>query len=379
MLGGRWDHGYRPDGPPPSVEVPALRPRLLPALLVLAALASACSDDSSAAPLPAETATAPAAPTTAEAAAPTTAPPAAAVAPLTGVATDDPSLADRPVLAVKIENSAAARPQAGLDVADVVYEEIVEGGITRFIALFHSRVPAVIGPVRSARPEDVEVLPAYAPILVYSGARDDVTASLRSSGMALITDDGSGVLTRDPGRARSHDLMGDGPALLEKGAALPGAEPARPVFTHDPEPPAGAVTCAADAPACGEELTVRFSGAAVTGWTYDAGAGVYRRSQNGEPSVVTGPGRIGAANVVVLGMQVGTGGCCDAAGTPFTVTTVVGEGPAVVLRDGRRYDVTWRKTSPAAHLELLADGDTPLPLAPGATWIHLAPVDRLPA
>lgn len=351
------------------------RPLLLACALSLSLAGAACSDGSAAAPVAAPVAV-PDAVVTSEAPVATDGAPAA-TAPLTGQPVDDPALADRPVLAVKIENSAPARPQAGLDRADIVYEEIVEGGITRFIALFQSDVPELVGPVRSARPEDVAILPAYTPILAYSGAREEVTTMLRRSGLALLVDDGGDAFVRDPARSRSHDLMGKGPRLYGKGAEAPGVRAATPVFTHAAEPPAGAVTCAAADPTCGTATTIRFSGAAVTGWTYDGPAGVYRRDQGGEPSRVTGSGRIGAANVVVLGMHVGQGGCCDAAGAPFTETTVVGEGAAIVLRDGRRYDVRWRKTSATAHLELLDAAGGPFPLAPGATWIHLAPADRL--
>lgn len=351
------------------------RPVLLSCLLALSSAAAACTTGSEAAPIvapspvvatPSETAPPPEVPVT-------------TVAPLTGEAVEDPAVAQRPVLAVKIENTAAARPQAGLDQADIVYEEIVEGGVTRFIALFQSEVPDVVGPVRSARPEDVAVLPAYTPILAYSGARGEVTDMLRRSGLALLVDDGGDAFHRDPARSRSHDLMGDGPRLYEKAAGAAGVRPATPVFTHSATVPPGAVVCGDTEPTCGTAVSVTFSGAAVAGWTYDPAAGVYRRDQNGEPSRVTGSGRIGAANVVVLGMQVGQGGCCDAAGTPFTETTIVGEGPAVVLRDGHRYDVRWRKTAPTAHLELLGPDGADLPLAVGPTWIHLAPADRLPS
>ncbi|MBW3657648.1 MAG: DUF3048 domain-containing protein [Actinobacteria bacterium] len=356
-----------------------MRSPLLPAgVLVLVLAAAACSDGSAATPLPPGDGAAPSASSDEGVATTAPAPVPGPVAPLTGEAVDDPAVADRPVLAVKIENTAAARPQAGLDLADIVYEEIVEGGVTRFIALFQSEVPDVVGPVRSARPEDVAILPAYTPILAYSGARDEVTQMLRASGIVLLTDDGGDAFSRDPGRSRSHDLMGDGPRLYEKGdATAVGA--ATPVFARDATPPAGAVACDAATPDCGTAATIRFSGAAVTGWTWDADAGVYRRDQDGEPSRVTGPGRIGAANVVVLGMHVGQGGCCDAAGTPFTETTILGDGAAVVLRDGRRYDVRWRKTAAGSHLELLAADGAPFPLAPGPTWIHLAPADRLPS
>lgn len=345
--------------------------RLVALSLAVAAVLTACGDDPEpvAAPSPSVTST----PSPEPAPSPTPAPPVA-TAPLTGEGVSDADVTERPVLAVKIENTAAARPQAGLDQADIVYEELVEGGVTRFLALFQSEVPEVVGPVRSARLVDVDVLPAYHGILAYSGARDEVTSALRNAGIALLVDDGGDAFYREPGRSRSHDLMGRGPRLFEKGAERSGVTPAEPLFTFSEEPPAGAVACPADATDCGTRIAIRLSNAAIAGWTYDAEAGVYRREQNGQPSTVVGEGRIGAANVVALGMNIGPGGCCDAAGSRFVATQVVGEGPAIVLRDGQRYRVTWRKTSREADLQLLDEAGQPFALKPGASWVHLAPL-----
>ena len=89
--------------------------------------------------------------------------------PLTGLADPSGATKSRPSLAVKIDNAPEARPQSGLDVADVVYEEVVEGGVTRFIAIFHSSAPALAGPVRSVRPMDPDILSAYHGLFAYSG------------------------------------------------------------------------------------------------------------------------------------------------------------------------------------------------------------------
>ncbi|PWG74405.1 DUF3048 domain-containing protein, partial [Enterococcus hirae] len=86
---------------------------------------------------------------------------------------------DQPVVAVKIENTPSAYPLAGIEQADVVYEQIVEVGVTRFAALFHSQLPERVGPVRSARFVDVPLLQPWAPVLVYSGARGEVNDALR--------------------------------------------------------------------------------------------------------------------------------------------------------------------------------------------------------
>src|SRR5690606_29960341 len=118
-------------------------------------------------------------------------------------------------------------------------------------------------------------------------------------------------------------------------------------------------------------ITVPMSPSARAGFTYDEGAGVYRRDQNGTASTVTGSGRIGAANVVVLATRHYTGGCCDTNGAAYSETDVVGEGEAIVLRDGNRYAATWRKSAADQPLELLNPSGDPFSLKPGPTWVLL--------
>lgn len=358
-----------------------LRPsRLTAALLAVAMSITACGagDDEGTDATPSRTASAQPTASPSPSPSPSPEPDPVGTAPLTGEPVYDAAVLDRPVLAVKVENTRAARPQVGLEQADIVFEELVEGGVTRFIALFHSSVPETVGPVRSARLVDTEVLPSFDPVLAYSGAREEVTAALHRSGIVLLVDDGGDAFTRDPGRASSHDLMAHGPRVLEKAAARGGVPPADPVFTFAGSPPPGAVDCPAGSPDCGTSVDVKLSSVAIAGWRYDAADEVYRRSQNGEASTVVGDGRIGAANVVALGMDVGLGGCCDGAGSRFTVTDVIGEGPAVILRDGRRYPARWHKPAVSEDLQLLTEQGAPFPLAPGATWIHLAPERYLP-
>jgi hypothetical protein len=302
--------------------------------------------------------------------------------PLTGLPTEE-DLAERPLLVVKIENSPAARPQAGLDLADVVYEELVEGGVTRFISLFHSRIPEVAGPVRSARPVDVELISGFgdAPALAYSGARDEVMQMLRSSSLVLITEGEAGFF-RSSERQAPHNLYVRTEDTLagaaERGASPPSDEMG---WRFTDEAPEGAETCPQDADDCidpGGAVAVAMSTTFRTDFTYDESAGLYRREQNGAPSEVTGDGRIGAANVVVLAMEHYVGGCCDTAGNPYAETRAIGEGRAVLLRDGRWYEGRWTKEDARAPL-LLLDGDgEPFPLKPGPTWVLLPSEDRVP-
>lgn len=298
-------------------------------------------------------------------------------APLTGESVDDAEVANRPVVAVKVENSPAGRPQSGLDAADVVFEELTEGGVTRFVALFQSRIPQLVGPIRSARPEDAELVPAYDAMLFISGARPDVLTSLRSAGVPFVTEDGE-VLWRDRNRMRPHNLFARGEALFAAAAdAVPPASPTG--WSYASEPPDGAVPCGEGCTQDpGLSITVEMSHASMTGFAYDADAGLHRRLQDGSPHVITGDDRIGAANVVVLAVEIGDGGCCDASGNPLTRTRTVGTGRAVILRDGQRYPASWMKPGPDRHYRFTGPDDQPFPLKPGPTWLVLAPTAGVP-
>ncbi len=338
------------------------------AVAACAAFLAACGGDvvslptHTAEPVPGETAS--------ETPTPTPTPTPDPVAPLTGLPMD-PDDVDRPAVVAKVENSSRARPQAGLEVADLVIEELVEGGVTRFFAVFHSVVPEDVGPIRSARLVDAELLPALEGAFVYSGGRPDVEASL--IGTAVLLTEGDPGVYRTPDRVRPHDLFADGEEVLaevgERDDTL-GAPPSGFVFSD--APPTGA--CAA----CdGEAIDIEMSGVATAGWTYDDDAGLYRRDQDGVEQTTASGDPVGAANVVALEVTTFQGGCCDSAGTPYVVTRTTGEGRAVVLRDGRWYEARWERPTAADPWTLLADGDV-LPFAPGPTWLHLVTSERMP-
>ncbi len=295
--------------------------------------------------------------------------------PFTGQSVD-PEVLERPLLIVKIENSAPSRPQTGLDAADIVIEELVEFGITRFMVLFHSDLPAVAGPVRSARPVDVDLLSGFGRSgFAYSGARAEVEGLLASAPAVRVIEGVSGFF-RDDARRAPHNLYVEPLTLVEVVEAR-GARPLVDIgWVFDELAPEGALTCPASATDCpdpGASVVVEMSSSFRSGWTYDASAGVYRRDQNGRPFAATGPGEIGAANVVILATRHYVG----ASGYDETDATTTGA-PAIVLRDGRRYEARWEKPTASDLLRILTPAGDPFPLKPGATWVHLPSADRMP-
>jgi len=295
--------------------------------------------------------------------------------PFTGLPVD-PDVLARPLLVVKIENSENARPQSGMDAADVVIEELVEGGITRFMVLLHGDLPEVAGPVRSARPVDVELLSGLGPSgFAYSGARAEVEGLLASAPSIRVVEGVAGFF-RDDARRAPHNLYLRPEEVLEVVASR-GARPLIDIgWLFDETAPGGALACPPGALDCadpGGSIVIEMSRSFRTGWAYDATEGVYRRDQNGRPFAATGPGEIGAANVVVLATRHYVG----ASGYDETDATTL-DSPAIVLRDGRRYEARWSKPTPGDLLLISTPDGRPFPLKPGATWIHLPAADRMP-
>lgn len=283
-------------------------------------------------------------------------------APLTAGRFDERARRARPLLAIKVENSSAARPQTGLAAADVVLEHVVEGGITRFTAMYHSCVPDVVGPVRSARPVDPQFLPGYQPLLAYSGARPEVVKAMQRVGLATLRDGAAPGFLRVSSRQAPHNLYVR-PAVLYRAGQGRAPTAGAPGWTFSSEPTRGRPVA---------RKRIRMSARDTATWTYDQRRGLYRRVQNDRPHRLTG-GRIGPANVVIMRVSVRDGGCCDTSGARYADIGVIGSGPVQVMRDGVLMNGTWRKNSRHHRLKLFDRDGQPLPLKAGRTWIMLAP------
>ena len=313
--------------------------RLAVLLAMSATLLAACANESTRQPSPAPTrSTSSPTATPTPTPTPTPPPPPVLISPLTGLPID----AVRPVLVVKVDNTRAARPQAGVSSADVVYVEEVESGLTRLAAVFSSALPASVGPIRSARTTDIELFAQYGPITIaYSGANDGVQEELDRSGLLLLSDDlGAPGFARERGRPAVYNLMGD-PATFT--AALPSRHAPDIGFRFGPAPPGGKPI---------GSITASYPRASI-GASWVPGSGRWLLSLDGRAAPAAEGGQLSATTVVVQYVDVEDSGYVDVAGSPTPLVRTVGSGPAVVLRDGVGYDATWSRPIPAHPDELL--------------------------
>jgi hypothetical protein len=275
----------------------------------------------------------------------------------------------RTVLAVKVENSDDAYPLAGLERADVIYEEPVEGGITRFAALFQCRDAARVGPIRSARTTDQKILLQYSdePLLAYSGANPTVAAGLDRAGVVSLTEtSANAAYLRDDSRSAPHNLFVSTKKLYQlatqdgAGRSLPGS-----LFTFDDEVPTPSKRRTS--------ATVAFSPSNVVGWVWSEGR--WARQLDGAAMVAENGAGIAADNVVIQEVVVTDSDIVDVAGFPSPEVKLVGRGRVWILRDGRLIVGRWRRAGPDDVTVFETRDGEEIPLRPGTTFVELVPKD----
>jgi hypothetical protein len=266
-----------------------------------------------------------------------------------------------PVLAIKIDNVADARPQTGVGSADVVYVEPVEGGLTRLVTIYAGRMPRVVGPVRSARRTDIQLLAQYGrPVLAYSGAAPELLGSLHAADLVNAPPArASRAYHRNGARPAPHNLYVR-PANLPRGARAP----AQPPLAIGAAPGGGRPASRQD---------VGFQAAHYT-FTWSARAHRWLVSLDGRPLISTESGRVTAATVVIQRVKlIARERIEDARGAVSPVAATVGHGRAFVLRDGRRFTGTWSRPGPRAPTRFHTVAGLDLPLARGPVWVLLVP------
>ncbi len=286
--------------------------------------------------------------------------------PLTGLDAPTEEATHIRVVSVKIENSPEARPQTNMQKADVVYESITEGGITRFNAIFQSQSPDTIGPVRSARLSDLYIVPEYNALFVFSGASSSVNAAVGKSGIDNLSEDAgiSYPFSRSSSRPRPHNLYLSLAKLREESVKRKMAQ------TQDLVPFAFDRTSAEATTSPIASITIPFSTANKVEWTYDAASQTYLRVNNGKKFMDAATNKqISARNVVVLWAQHKTASH-DVVGSVTYEIILKGTGRCAIFRNGQRFDGTWETDGTKPPSFHAADG-TLLKLSPGNTWFQV--------
>jgi hypothetical protein len=287
--------------------------------------------------------------------------------PLTGVPTTE--ISQTPALGVKIENTAAARPLTGVEFSDNVWEETVEGGITRFVAVFHSNVPDVVEPVRSIRPMDAGIMAPLGGMIAFSGGqRGFVTAVMNAGVQTISMDRGDRGFSRDHsnGRKAPHNVIGDMQKFMDQ-AQDDRLKPPPAQFQFAVAGSSTAATTGDDV----SKITARFSGLQTTVWDWDQKTGTFLRSDGATKAISTAGTRLAATNIVLLNVEQIDTGTVDPSGAKVMETKMVASGTGQVATGGKIIDVRWEKVWTDQPLTLKTLQGDPVLLEPGQTWIEL--------
>jgi hypothetical protein len=269
-----------------------------------------------------------------------------------------------PVIAVKIEDTIDARPQVGLEKADIVYIEQVEGGLTRMAAVFATNKP-VVEPVRSVRASDSELLTQYGKIaLVASGGGGSALPTLDRSGLVgVINDRGGPGFGRDGNRPAPHNLTAD---LSVISRSVKAAGPRDVGFTWSAADPR--VARGKSAPSINTVV-----GGTPVSFFWDHTHSRYDRTVGGQLLTVAGGGAVSTPNVLVQFCRVVADyGDVDVVGNPSAMTKTIGSGRVVLFRNGHRVDGKWSRPSAGAKTTYTDLKGKPLFFAPGGAYVVLA-------
>jgi hypothetical protein len=279
------------------------------------------------------------------------------VAPLTGLPDPQHLTRFRSALTIKIDNTPEAMPQYGIQDADVIYEEIVEGGITRLAAIFNSRTPTMVGPVRSVRRTDREIVFPIGGIFAFSGGAEYALQSIETAPVKLYDESTAGAaMFRDAQRDPPHNLFANAELLMKKDG-VPRPPPALFTYRSAGESAKGPLI---------KSFVVGFeSGYAVT-YDWNATTRSWDRSLFGAPDVTANGVRLSPKNVIVMDVNY-VGGV----GVIGSYAQLVGSGSVEIFTDGRLERGTWRRKDLAHRTVFLNAAGKAIGLTPGQTWVEL--------
>jgi hypothetical protein len=297
----------------------------------------------------------------------TTAPPV--TCPLTGEPAPGGTVPQRPAMAVKIDNYPAGRPQSGLDQADIIFEEPVEGGITRFAAVFQCQSSALIGPVRSARNIDIGILGQLGtPLLAHVGGIDPVIANIDASPLVNVDIGDSQSLMIHPPDHVAPDSDYTSSAIVY-GTHPTMTTPPQPLFTYSATTPSEGTAVST--------VNIDFSGTSNVTWKWNKATDTFLRYYNATtPDMLADNVQNQAANVVVQYVQISYGPWVENSEGGLEVQADLypnASGAAVVYRNGYAIPGTWHRSALGSPTQFVNDSGVAIPMQPGQTWVELVP------
>lgn len=274
--------------------------------------------------------------------------------PMTGLAADDSSVdVDGPVVVLKVDNVSAALPQIGLDAADIIVEEPVEGGVTRLAVFFHSEIGGSTGPVRSMRASDIGIVKPADAVLVASGGAPPVLEQVEQAGIETVLDGEGPGFSRDSARVSPHNLFLDVGELYDD---LDASGPPGPYFDF-----ADGTDLPEGEPA--ESIVLTFSPAQAT--RLDTADGGWVRALDTADGFT-------ADTVIALTIEQGTADYLDPSGAPVPVNLTEGTGTGWLAHDGEVVEIEWSKES-ADDSWVFTSGEQSIGVPPGRTYLALLP------
>jgi len=279
---------------------------------------------------------------------------------LTGLPISDPSINDRPVTAVMIENSTDARPQSGIDQAGVVFEAVAEGGITRFLTLFQDTEPSYVGPVRSVRPYYIQWLMGFDAAVAHVGGSGEALQNLKDwNAKDLDQFHNPAPYHRISSRYAPHNMYTSIPALRQLEGQKGFGKANYSGFARKKE--------AASKTPNATSIDFSISGAAFNSHLdYDATSNSYKRSEGGQPHMVVDEAgaqkQLSPKVVVSLIMPKGSNGI-------YSTYNTLGSGDAIIFQDGVATIGTWHKSNRETNFTFTDPNGSPLKLNPGQTWL----------
>lgn len=289
--------------------------------------------------------------------------------PMTGlpVAAD---VAGRPLVSVKVDNSDDGRVQeVGIDKADVLVEEKVEGTVTRFIAMFQGEDADLVGPIRSVRATDANILSAFGGVFTYSGGAPIAVRTLAKTPVTQVSEDKSGAkpFTYPSGKHRPYATYARTKRLRDEAKKDAKAPPQFLPFLAEGQSYAPAAATPAT------KATVVFGPRTTALLEWDAASGRWLRSTNGRPHTIQNGGQLAFTTVIVQTTPYKSAGYKDSAQNPVDEAVVVGKGSAVILAQGKQLKVSWSKSSPTAMTVYTDESGAPVQFPQGRVLLMLPP------